>query len=124
MKFCPKCGAKVGPDDSNCGSCGKDLDALRKELYDEPIPEREEERRDEPSRAKKRVPSPPPRKDVLKCTFCGANVPSGAERCTYCGTSIAVRSTSASYPCSICGGPLEYIDVYQRWYCPECGRYA
>lgn len=124
MKFCPKCGAKVDPDDSKCRGCGKDLDAIRKELYDEPIPDRENERTDRPVQVKKKTPSPPPQREPVKCGFCGANVPSGASRCTYCGTSIVVRSTSASYPCSICGGPLEFIDAYQRWYCPQCERYA
>ncbi len=31
---------------------------------------------------------------------------------------------AAAAPCPTCGGPLTYIQQYQRWYCMRCQKYV
>lgn len=41
------------------------------------------------------------------------------------GPQIAVQPQQAQQPiCPTCGGPLSYIQQYQRWYCYKCQKYA
>jgi len=37
----------------------------------------------------------------------------------------AAQPAQSSQPtCSTCGGPLSYIQQYQRWYCYKCKKYV
>ena len=37
----------------------------------------------------------------------------------------ATQAVQSSQPtCQTCGGPLSYIQQYQRWYCYKCKKYA
>lgn len=37
----------------------------------------------------------------------------------------AAQAAQSSQPkCSTCGGPLSYIQQYQRWYCYKCKKYV
>ncbi len=36
----------------------------------------------------------------------------------------AQAAQSAQQTCSTCGGPLSYIQQYQRWYCYKCKKYV
>ena len=36
----------------------------------------------------------------------------------------ASTAPAAMTNCPSCGGPLEYIQQYQRWYCRKCQKYA
>jgi DNA-directed RNA polymerase subunit RPC12/RpoP len=123
MKFCPRCGAKVDPEDPNCTKCGKDLVSLRKTLYGESAPEKEfhGKERIEGDRSTAKARAQP---KSVTCSFCGTPVPSGESRCRQCGTRVESQDPEASYPCASCGGELKFITTYQRWYCPRCGRYA
>jgi sporulation protein YlmC with PRC-barrel domain len=36
----------------------------------------------------------------------------------------AAQAAQSSQPtCSTCGGPLSYVQQYQRWYCYKCKKY-
>jgi len=125
MKFCPRCGAGVEQDDSHCSKCGKDLDAVRKQIYDEPIPDREEGMTGEARvKAKKSGPPASPLKQAITCPFCGVVVPSDIERCSFCGTSIPKDASPVEYSCGVCGSPMKFINRYQKWYCYQCEQYA
>jgi sporulation protein YlmC with PRC-barrel domain len=38
--------------------------------------------------------------------------------------SAAPGATATAATCSTCGGPLTYIQQYQRWYCTRCQKYV
>ena len=37
---------------------------------------------------------------------------------------IAQPAQQIQQTCSTCGGPLTYVQQYQRWYCYKCQKYA
>lgn len=38
--------------------------------------------------------------------------------------SVAPVAPAVAATCSTCGGPLTYVQQYQRWYCTRCQKYV
>lgn len=49
--------------------------------------------------------------------------PSAAQPAT-AAAQPAQAAQQAQATCSTCGGPLSYIQQYQRWYCYKCKKYV
>jgi sporulation protein YlmC with PRC-barrel domain len=51
--------------------------------------------------------------------------PSAAQAVSAAQPAQAAQAAQSSQPtCSTCGGPLSYIQQYQRWYCYKCKKYV
>ncbi len=109
---CPFCSATISKDAATCPNCGNNLDDIKDEeeyeaIIVDPLPEQYSDTRDYDPRPKYIKPQSPRERS-----------PSWSED-TYTPSHLVPKSI-----CDLCGGKMDYIEEYKRWYCYNCKKYA